>query len=233
MNRMGKICVSVLALALGFVGGPLLAAELSVLHGVNGTDIGQPTELPVDLVVDGGCLLTEVPFRTFSDPLTVNPGLHIVEVRLATGDCTGAVVAAGLVSVTLDEVSTLVAHLNADATIVLTKFTDDVRVPAAKRARSIVRHVADAPAVDVFVQGSGGNPRVPFAGVVSGTQGKRDVAPDTYDFGLAPAGAPITDLVIGPVAALHEAGTTTELYAVGSLAGGTLEFLARVVELDD
>jgi hypothetical protein len=100
-------------------------------------------------------------------------------------------------------------------------FRNNVSDPGSGKARVIVRHLAQAPAVDIL---AGGTPVI--SGLVNGGQGSLVVPGGTYPIAVAPAGS--TTAVFGPASLTFGAGTTTIVYAVGSLPGGTFTPLVQV-----
>jgi len=76
----------------------------------------------------------------------------------------------------------------------------------------------DAPAVDVYVNGDVAVENLQFTEVTPFLE----LAADTYEVAVAPAGTSIDDAVIGPVELTLEAGSATTVAAVGSVDNGTL-----------
>ena len=62
------------------------AAKVNIVHGINGRDIGAERHLPVDVSVDGKCILTDFQFRS-SDLVDLPPGSYEVAVHLSDGSC--------------------------------------------------------------------------------------------------------------------------------------------------
>jgi hypothetical protein len=130
-----------------------LNAKLYVGHGINGSDLGLPTALPVDICSGGAELLSNVPFKTITaTPLTLPAGIYRIEVRLASpGTCTGALAVAADVSLGVAENATAIAHLTEQGTPTITKFVNDVR-PTNGQTRIVVRHAAAAGDVNVLLR---------------------------------------------------------------------------------
>ncbi len=84
----------------------------------------------------------------------------------------------------------------------------------------------DAPAVDVYVNGDVAVANLSFSAVTPFLE----LAADTYEVAVAPAGTSIDDAVIGPVELTLEAASATTVAAVGSVDAGTLT--ATVIEED-
>lgn len=210
---------------------PAAATDISVIHGIPGSDLGLPQELPVDISLNGACALTQVPFGTVSAPIDVAPGLYDLEIRLATGDCTGDLAITASIALQLAESSTVIAYLTDSLTLTAAKFVNDLR-PATGLARVTVRHTADAPAVDVFVKAPNAAPVRLFSELSNTTQAKADVAPGAYKVGLTLPGAnPMSpdDLVfaVGGPGLEAPADVNTVVYAVGSLFTGSFTVLTQ------
>ncbi|MEM8984410.1 MAG: DUF4397 domain-containing protein, partial [Pseudomonadota bacterium] len=102
--------------------------------------------------------------------------------------------------------------------------SDDLRPTAPQTGRVTVRHTADAPTVDIQVNGG-----VAIAGISNGDSAKADLPSDTYQVGIAPAG--IDQPVFGPIALPLPASTNTIVYAIGSLPTGSFEVLPDSIPL--
>ena len=138
---------------------PASAATLYVGHGIDGRDLGQPKELPVDICLVSGDsrveLFSDVPFGTFAPVNGLAGGRYDVEVRLAQGSCEGPVAIAASVFLAFNENATAFAHLNEQGIPTLTKFTNDFRPLAPGQARVYARHAAVVGDVDVRLKGQG------------------------------------------------------------------------------
>ncbi len=138
-------------------------AKLSLVHGIPGDSLGASRSLPAQIrayrLFDGVQVFDDVPFPTATDPITVRPGIYRIQVRVKEA------------SVTLTRWTHIGPGENVSAVAYLTDsgrlsnpagrpqprlgiFTNDATSPGAGKARVIVRHLADAPAVDVLAGGS-------------------------------------------------------------------------------
>ena len=206
------------------------AANLTVVHGIAGDDLGVDPALPVDVSVNGTCLLTAFEFGGIAGPVEVDAGGYDVEIRLADSEnpCQGALALSQSVTLALGENASAVAHYTTEGSISLSKFTNDVRSTADGQTRVIVRHLADAPNVDVVYE-AGGQIVAEIEDLAFEQQGKRDVDAGVYQVSVKVAGTDITAL--GP----YEVGTSPSVvnlgYVVGSVGGGTLISLFHTIEL--
>lgn len=62
------------------------AANVNVVHGINGRDLGLTRDLPVDIAVNGTCALKGVTF-TKSALVELTPASYQITVHLADGSC--------------------------------------------------------------------------------------------------------------------------------------------------
>lgn len=217
-------------IAAGLIGlglaGASAASELYVVHGINGQDLGLDKPLPVDISVNGGCLLTDVKFGDIAGPVPVDPGAYDVEVRLSTGTCDGPLAISGSVAVQFGESSSAVAHVTEQGTPTLTKFVNDLRpTPKPNQTRVVIRHVAAAPPVDIDLFG-----RKRVVELTDIRNGEQRAALE-WRRHVAVVVKPFREPGIGPIPVDPEPGTTTVIYAVGSLEGGTFQPLVQVLPL--
>ena len=202
---------AVAALALA---GVASAASVTVVHGV--------PDLTVDVYVNGELTLEAFEFGTVTDPLELPAGDYEIEIRAAGEPADSEPALSGSASVADDTNASIVAHLDADGNPMLTVFVNDTSAIAAGDARLVVRHTAAAPAVDILANGS-----ALISGLENPDEASADVPADTYSAAVAAAGT--TDPVLGPADLALAAGTSTIVYAVGSLDAGNLELLVQEI----
>lgn len=233
---MTRKSIVILTLLLGLTTSFAQASDVTILHGIDGTDLGLDQSLLVDVSVDAlGCVLGNVPFLASATLTDVPPGSYTAQVHLAdgTGTCTGAVAISTGLDVNLLENSSVIAQLTDDFSITATKFVNDTR-PANGSGRVVVRHTADAPAVDVWVLPQGGAPFILFSNLAEGDAGKADVGAGDYSVALTAAGTHPTstaDFAFGPVPLTLTGDIETIVYAVGSLNTGSFTVLVQEIEL--
>ena len=194
------------------------ATQITLLHGIPGA--------VVDVAVDGAVLIPGFEPGATQD-LTAFAGqtLTNVEVRLAgTEDIVIGPVAEFPVPASGNW--TVLAHLDADGVPTITPFENNTAMTADGQGRLIVRHAAEAPAVDLVV----GDAR-PIEGAANGASAELDLpAGEIAGAQLAPAGGdPIVDV---PTVTL-DAGTDLIVYAVGSLVAdpATFDFYTQVIDV--
>ena len=197
-----------------------------LVHGIDGTDLGLNQALPVDIRIGHRCIARKVPFGTIAEGPKLKPGTHRVRVSLASNrkGCRGTLVLSQTIDVNFGDNLSLVAHQTDDGGIRLSKFTNDVRDAGVGNARVTVRHTADAPAVDILVEGG-----VAIPGLANPQSSKLDVPANTYNVQIAPAGgAPLDAGVDLPL----PEGANTIVYAVGSLNSGSFDLLVDQLPLN-
>lgn len=176
-------------------------ADLWVVHAFPGTT--------VDVVISGAA---DVTLDNFA-PEDVEPLVDVpagdYQVEIFTED--GATSLLGPADVTLAAGTsyTAVAHPNASGDLTLTPFVNDLSSIAAGESRVVVRHTAEAPAVNVLAGGD-----AIFSGVTSGQEGVVDVPAGTYEIEVQVADNDAT--AIGPVDLAFASGTATFIHAYGA-----------------
>lgn len=192
-------------------------ATVSVLHGVPG--------LTVDVYANGEVLLPDFAPGTLTDPLQLPAGEYDLAVYEAGADPDAAdpAIQADDVAVPGGANVTVVAHLSADGTPVLTPFVNDVSTLAAGEGRLTVRHTAAAPAVDAR---AGGEVVVP--GLENPDEATLELPAGTVSADVVLAG---TDTVaIGPADVDVAEGVATIVYAWGSAEENSLALAVQTID---
>lgn len=222
--RVRTIAAAVVATAcLVLVASPVSAqagtGAVTAVHGIPG--------VTVDVYVDGELTIPNFEFGTVTDPLALPPGTYEIEIFAAGDDPdTDDPVLSGSAGVASGANASAVAYLTEGGDPALKVFVNDTATIPAGQARVLVRHVAQAPAVDVLVGGSAvvtdlSNPD---------QAGPLDVPAGTISAAVAPTGT--TTPVIGPADLQLAAGTAYFVYAVGSpesQGGSTLQLLVQTI----
>jgi hypothetical protein len=199
------------------------AQSVTVIHGIDGRDLGLAQSLAVDITSNGACLLKGVTFKGIAGPLAVPAGVYNLEVRVGNGNCTGAIAATGRFDLGLGENASFVAHLGEEGAPKIAKFTNDLNATAGTAGRLIVRHTAAAPQVLISVT-KGRRRNVGFAQISNGEQVKLDLA-----------SMPYTATVFGASRRVRVADLAVELpadkvvvnYAVGTLSKGSFAVISQ------
>ena len=187
-------------------------ATVTVVHGIPDT--------PVDVYVDGSKALSDFTFKTVTDPISLPAGAHAIAVRKAGDPKSAAPILTANPSLPAGANATIVANLTADGKPTLTPFVNPTssvpdgmaraRGPAHRRCprrgrarrRQAGDHLADQPERE----DADGPGRVP---VRVGRRGRHHHAGDR------------------PGPADLASGSTTIVYAVGSLADKNLTAVAQ------
>jgi hypothetical protein len=186
-------------------------AEVTVVHGIPNT--------PVTVYANNKVLIKRFVFgKTATVALT--PGAYALAVRAYGAMATAKPVLAATVHVTAGENATVVANLTVGGKPTLTVFANPTTAVPANDARVIVRHVAEAPAVDVYAGPTSSAP------LISDLANPKSSAPanvpaGSYSISVYPKGTKKTP-VIGPASFKFNAGKTYIIYAIGSLSAKTL-----------
>ena len=203
-------------------------ASVSVIHGINGTDLGLSAALPVDVSVNGACALPGFTFRTITSPIALPAGSYNIVVRLpGATPCTGTpVITANGVVLAGGTSYSIIAHLSAAGTPTASVFTNAVDAFPPSRVNVSARHTAAFGAVDIAVTGPAGRTSIPFAGVTNGLQGTAGILPTKYTVAIQPAG---TGIDAATLAVQPRPQTFYAIYAVGTPSKGTFELLTQTL----
>lgn len=236
---MKKHFLVTLVLILGLAGFAAAQdpAKVYVIHGIPGIDLGADPALPVDVVINGACAITNFQFGQVVGPVELPADTYSVAIQLhdPSGQCGGGV-AIGPVDLTFDagKIYTVIAHLTADGAPTASLFTNDLGPTGRGMSRLIVHHTANAPAVDVtvardpYAPPQAKAPKLFVGDFANGDQVMTEVRPGTWYVSLAPAGVPMT--VVGPAAVELEPFTAYLIYAVGSLENMTFTFIIEPIK---
>lgn len=138
---------------ISFLGAMPLAsaANVNVVHGIDGRDLGLARALPVDIAVNGACALKGVKFKE-SALVELAPATYTITVHLADGSCSQAPVITKQVTIPENwRVFSAVASLSSSGTPQLAVFNvSEFLIPSAV----IVRHLAQAGSVGVKLSSS-------------------------------------------------------------------------------
>jgi len=206
-KRMIGIAVAA-ALAVTAVGGAVAyaggMATLNVVHGVPG--------LNVNVCVNGNDAIPDFKPGDVKTGVKLPAGSYDLKIVKSTDTCADtAVLEADNVMLGAGKNYTVVANLNAGGNPNLKLFTNAIATTAAGKSRLTIRHTAEAPAVNVRVNGS------VLIGGTAFTWGKSKtvvVPQGTYDAKVTLPGQ--TAAVIGPATLKLKSGFAYQVYAWGS-----------------
>jgi hypothetical protein len=208
------------------------AAQVWVVHGIPGGDLGLDPALPVDVLVnDALCVLAGFSFGQIEGPLPLAEGTYNLKISLAsaTEPCGNAAVIEADVPFVAGESASVVAYLTEAGAPTAGKFVNDLSRPGPSKARLIAQHTAAAPAVDVRIT----RPRYPFArplvveDFANGDQAVAEIGAGKISVSIAPAGSMTP--VFGPVELQLREHRAYLVYAVGGVASGSFTLLVQEV----
>ncbi len=196
---------------------PTPNSYLTVVHGI--------PEVTVDVYVNGAKAIPGFAPNTVTDPIGLPSGMIDVEIYLAGEgpEVAASPVLSGEIFMPPGGNVSAVAHLTDTGGLALSAFLNDTSQLAPNDARLVVRHLANAPAVDVIANEA----LTLFAGVTNPNEGQLDVAAGTYGVTINAAGTDTVAFDAGDLT-LPE-GQSTIVYAVGDLAGGSFTLLIQAI----
>ncbi|WP_436790524.1 DUF4397 domain-containing protein [Yinghuangia sp. YIM S10712] len=210
---VAALCASSVALGAA----PANAADeatVSVMHGIPG--------LTVDVYANGQQLLPDFAPGTLTEPQKLPAGAYDIQVFKDNEGPGGTPALQKNVDVPAGANATIVAHLGADGTPMLTTYVNDTAPVAAGKARVTVRHVAAAPAVDVRANGT-----PVFTGLTNPKEAKGDVDAGMIKADVTLAGT--STVALGPADLNLAEGTNTIVYAYGSANDKTLALKTQTI----
>ena len=223
MRRRSILVLAALMIASLMTAAPAVAdghldARLTVVHGIPG--------VTVDVYVNGDLALEDFEPNTVTDPIPLESGSYEIDIYPADGGpaAIGPVLSTELQLPPGGNVSA-VAHLTDTGDLALSAFLNDTTATQPNDARLVVRHLANAPAVDIVANGA----LTLFGNVTNPNEGQLDVAAGTYGVTINAAGTSTVAFDAGDVTLLE--GKSTIVYAVGDLAGGSFTLLIQSIDL--
>lgn len=237
--RALKVVLATLALAGLLVGtapgaqatdtGWSTKAKLTLVHGVPGQD-GFPVDISVYRLAVGSQVFQDVTFGTVAGPLSRDAGIYWIGIRPADAPRYSTPILSKWITLWPGDNKSVVAHLAADGSPRISVFRNDVSSTGGQ-ARVTVRHLAAAPAVDIWASGpSTGGSLVPvIEDLTNPHQAKIQVRGGDYAVAVAPANTGPSQVVWGPATLTFARNTNTIVYAVGSLGGGSFTPLVQVL----
>jgi len=217
LATVGVAVMAATGLAVGLA-GPASAASDSMVYVVHGIP-GQP----VDVYVNGKKTLDTFAPATVAGPLTLPAGTYDVALTKPGDPVGSAILEDKAVAVPGGKNLSLVAHLDAAGKPALTAFVNDTSMIKAGMTRLVVRHTAQAPAVDVR---AGGKPV--FTNLTNPNQVMADIPAGMVSADVALAGT--STVVLGPQPLNLAAGTETIVYAIGSADAKSLALVAQTIK---
>jgi hypothetical protein len=211
----------IVLLSLAFAGAADAASRVFVVHGIPGVTVDVYAS-PAGTAIPAAPTIAGFQPKQIVD-VTVGPATFDIRIYAAGSDpqTTDPVIAVLGAAIPDNVELSIVAHLDGAGAPTATVYQNDNSPVAAGWARVSVRHTAEAPAVALTAGG------VPKLAVTNPYFGDLEVPATTIPLQLV---VPFTTTAITPPAALSFAsGTRYFVYAIGSAAGGTLDFILQAV----
>lgn len=221
----------VLAVAAWAGAAQAQVAGVYVVHGIAGDVLGEPTELPVDIAVNGGCVdaLAGLTFGEIRGPLDLPVGeVYSIEISPAdtTTPCANAPAVTGDVFIPATaESATIAAQVTEAGTPTVALYTNDVSETLNKNARVILHHLALAQRVVVNILPKAGGYRE--LRISNGRQIATDVKRGITRIRIRPDGQ---RAIIFKDRTTLDAGTTYLVYAIGTLDPDTFQLAIEAIQ---
>jgi hypothetical protein len=221
-SRTMVAIMSMVALMAGFTWADQhTVSTVYVIHGIPGTDLGLPNDLPVDVWVNDANAIPNFKFKQVVGPIEFDPGTY--NIKIAPAGTTDPVIEAD-VPLFANETVVLIAHLTDEGGITASKFVFDVSPTTGHDARFSFIHAANAPVVDVTGEWLSGGimPMFRVDEIQNGEKFQVDARAKSWIIKLWPTGVPT-------VAAKKKIKMKKQnlrlLFAVGSLENATFTFV--------
>jgi hypothetical protein len=223
------------AMMITAVGTPPVNADghesmVYVVHGIPGQDLDLDPALPVDVSVNGACALEGFAFGDIVGPIALPADMYDIAIGLANEDdpCGNDPVIEASVELMGGLNYSIVAYLDDGGSPTAGLFENDVTPTARGKARLIVQHTANAPAVDISVRRDGpDSPGLDIYDFMNGDQAAAEVRPGEWDVAIAPAGGDMP--VFGPVTVELSPYAAYLVFAVGSVDTGSFTLLLEQI----
>jgi hypothetical protein len=220
--RQERKAAQAAATAAAATSGPIVEAiaeengSLTIVHAI--------PDVVVDVYIDGTLVAPAVAFGT-TQTIELPPGEIFVELRTAGAAATDPAILAQTFRIKPNVAKSFVAYLNENGEPEDDVFYDNITQNQMK-AQLTVRHLAAAPAVDVYVDGE-----LAFEGLSNPNQAKAFLDAGTYMVMITAAGDPAT-VVLPDTSITLEARTNTIVSAAGDFAAGTFSTVTLVLPMD-
>jgi hypothetical protein len=216
MRLKSRVSAVVAALAL-FGSAPIVAtanvasassmASVTVVHGIPG--------VPVTVYANGKELIHKFNYTNVSHTVELAPGSYALALRPVGVPETATPILSTKVTLKAGENATVGADFDAKGGLVFSVFANPASPASKKTATVIVRHIAQAPGVDVYANGTKGSPLV--SNLLNGAQAIAHVPAGRYTIAVYAHGSK-GHPVIGPAKFKFVGGKTYVIYAIGSLS---------------
>jgi hypothetical protein len=216
-----RVLLSVfVSLALWMVAAPAwgqqstASATVTVLHALPG--------FTADVYVNGELTLNGFEPETATDPLSLPPGDYAIDIRDVGAPADSTPALSGSVTIEAGQDLSIIAGLDEQGDPVLNVFQNDLSPVSVGKARFIVRHVADAPGLDVLLD------QAPVVQDLENGQSRAtQLAEGSHALTIATAGS--STALAGPMDVQFAEGTDKIVYAIGSADGDTFDLMVQTI----
>jgi hypothetical protein len=207
-------------------------ASVYIVHGIPGEDLGLDHDLPVDLAVNGTCIVRGLPFGQIHGPHMFTPDVHQFNFSLADSfsPCANSGDPVAVLEVDFSDGGhrSVVAHLDASGDPDATAFYNDLTTLLPTESRAILHHTAAAPMIDITLRTD--LPNAPGLGCVQATNGDQCTGELLWGvWGLLIGPPSIQEILYGPQMVMLPPWKANLFYVVGSLDNDTLTVLHKEV----
>lgn len=215
-SRVLGLFLAILVLGLG--AGPARAqgaqATVTVVHGL------PPSAY--DIYVNGELTLDGFEALTATEPLQLPAGEYDLAVRNVGAAADAQPVLQGVAVLDAGHNYSIVAHFTGEGRPTLSIFDNDTSVVPAGRSRFVVRALAQAPSIDVRLDGES-----IFRRLTNPKQAVTLLSADNYEVDVVPSGQ--ADPLIEAIPLTLEEGSAQLLYVIGSVGSQTLDLMSQQI----
>jgi hypothetical protein len=229
--RSSVVVLATMCLALGASSFAANNAYLYIVHGIPGYDISRNLNpgYPVDVLIDGDCLVRGLTFGSTSGPLSFAAGTYDVQISEANSlaPCTNTAVITSQVMLEATDSVTIAAALNGSGQPALLQFADNLSPIAAGSARFVFANAADAPTLEATLTQVGvKNPKTYTVTAAAGAEAATSVTAGTYLIQVTASGS-TTVLTSEQIDLTDQSATFT--YAAGEASNNSVGLINRTV----
>ena len=223
--------LATLCLALGASSFAADNAYLHIVQGIPGYDVSKNLNpgYPVDILIDGDCLVRGLSFGSASGPLSFASGTYDVQISEANSlaPCTNTAVISAQVKLEATDSTTIAAALNGSGQPTLLQFADNLSPVAAGNARFVFANAADAPTLEATLTQVGEkNPKTYTVTAATGAEAATSVTAGTYLVQVTASGS-TTMLTSEEIDLTDQSATFT--YAAGEASNNSVGLINRTV----
>jgi len=232
MKLSPRVVLQLVAFFLALSASALAASDgyLYVVQGIPGRDISGNLNpgLPLDVLVNGECLIRGLTFDNTSGPLSLAPGTYNVQISEANSlaPCTSSALVDSSVTLAGGESISVVAAIN-NGQPALEQFTDNLSAVTSGNARFVFVNSADAPTLQAtLTQLNVKTPKTFTVTAKTDAQAAVIVPAGTYELQVVASGS-TTVLASEQIALANQSATFT--YAAGEAANNSVGLINREI----